>query len=126
MDNSESKPQDVGGTEFEGGINQKYLTQDIIGPYSGIVYGRKGEKVKVINDSQIMVLVEQESKRYFVRMENLVNVDQSVPLENNLPDEKDKENKTVKPIELKQYSKPAARKVVKPSGLQPNNQTNLF
>jgi hypothetical protein len=92
MDNNQSKPQDVGGTESEGGINQKYLTQDIIGPYSGIVYGRKGEKVKVIDDSQIMVLVEQESKRYFVRMENLVNVDQSVPLENNLPDEKDKEN----------------------------------
>jgi hypothetical protein len=119
MDNSESKPQDVGNTEFESGINQKYLTQDIIGPYSGIVYGRKGEKVKVINDSDIMVLVEQESKRYFVRMENLVNVDQSVPLENNLPEE----SKTVKP-ERKQYSKPSVKKAITP--LPSNNQTNLF
>jgi hypothetical protein len=121
MDNSESKPQVVRDQDVESGINQKYLTKDIIGPYSGIVYGRKGEKVKVIDDSQVMVLVGQEEKRYFVRMENLVNVE-SVPLENNLPDE----NLTVKPVQTKQYSKPAAKKITKPSSLPPNNQTQLF
>lgn len=106
----------------EGGINEKFLSKDIIGPYSGIVYGRKGDKVKVINDSAEMVLVEQGDNRYHVRMENLVNVDQSVPLENDLPEETKKE--VVKPVQTKQYSRPSVKKSIPPPPT--NNQSKLF
>lgn len=118
MEDHPAKQEEAAGSS----INEKQLTKDIIGPYSGIVYGRKGDKVKVINDSTEMVLVEQGSDRYHVRMENLVNVDQSVPLENDLPVETKKE--TVKPVQSKQYSRPSVKKSIPPQPL--NNQTQLF
>jgi hypothetical protein len=119
MEDHPAKQEEAAGSS----INEKQLTKDIIGPYSGIVYGRKGDKVNVINDSTEMVLVEQGSVRYHVRMENLVNVDQSVPLENDLPVGEDKKE-TVKPVQSKQYSRPSVKKSTPPP--PQNNQSKLF
>jgi hypothetical protein len=119
MEDHQAKQEEDTGS----GINEKQLTKDIIGPYSGIVYGRKGDKVKVINDSSEMVLVEQGSGRYHVRMENLVNVEESVPLENDLP-VGDNKKETVKPVQSKQYSRPSVKKSIPPPPT--NNQTQLF
>jgi hypothetical protein len=120
-DNQAKQETETAGESAEGSINEKYLAKDIIGPYSGIVYGRQGEKVKVLNDSQVMVLVEQGGARYYVRMENLVKFDESVPLENILPEEKE----TVKPVQHKQYSRSSVKKAIPP--IPPNNnQSKLF
>ena len=48
-----------------------YLTQDIIGAASGIVYGRKGDKVEVIRKEFDLCFVNNHGNRFFVRYEKL-------------------------------------------------------
>ena len=48
-----------------------YLTEDIIGASSGIVYGRKGDKVEVIRKELDLCFVNNQGNRFFVRYENL-------------------------------------------------------
>jgi hypothetical protein len=48
-----------------------YLTQDIIGAASGIVYGRKGDKVEVIRKELDLCFVNNHGSRFFVRYEKL-------------------------------------------------------
>ncbi len=48
-----------------------YLTQDIIGAGSGIVYGRKGDKVEVIRKELDLCFVNNQGNRFFVRYEKL-------------------------------------------------------
>ncbi len=48
-----------------------YLTQDIIGAGSGIVYGRKGDKVEVIRKELDLCFVMNKGIRFFVRYEKL-------------------------------------------------------
>lgn len=48
-----------------------YLTQDIIGAASGIVYGRKGDKVEVIRKELDLCFVNNHGNRFFVRYEKL-------------------------------------------------------
>ena len=48
-----------------------YLTEDIIGAASGIVYGRKGDQVEVIREELEMCLVNNQGNRFFVRYEKL-------------------------------------------------------
>jgi hypothetical protein len=48
-----------------------YLTEDIIGAGSGIVYGRKGDKVEVIRKELDLCFVNNQGNRFFVRYEKL-------------------------------------------------------
>jgi hypothetical protein len=48
-----------------------YLTEDIIGASSRIVYGRKGDKVEVIRKELDLCFVNNQGNRFFVRYENL-------------------------------------------------------
>jgi hypothetical protein len=48
-----------------------YLTQDIIGAGSGIVYGRKGDKIEVIRKELDLCFVNNQGNRFFVRYEKL-------------------------------------------------------
>jgi hypothetical protein len=48
-----------------------YLTQDIIGAASGIVYGRKGDKIEVIRKELDLCFVNNQGNRFFVRYEKL-------------------------------------------------------
>lgn len=91
-----------------------YLKQDITGPYSQIEYGKKGDKVNVLNDESEMILVELNGVKFHVKMENLSI--KSVPIENL----QDPETKP----ETKQYQRPVLNKkeIVKPL----TNQNKLF
>ena len=48
-----------------------YLTQDIIGASSRIVYGRKGDKVEVIRKELDLCFVNNHGNRFFIRYEKL-------------------------------------------------------
>lgn len=48
-----------------------YLTEDIIGAASRIVYGRKGDKVEVIRKELELCFVNNHGNRFFVRYEKL-------------------------------------------------------
>ncbi len=48
-----------------------YLTKDIIGAASRIVYGRKGDKVEVIRKDLDLCFVKNQGNRFFVRYENI-------------------------------------------------------
>ena len=48
-----------------------YLTQDIIGAASRIVYGRKGDQVEVIRKDLDLCFVNNLGTRFFVRYEKL-------------------------------------------------------
>ena len=48
-----------------------YLTEDIIGAASRIVYGRKGDKVEVIRKELDLCFVNNHGNRFFVRYEKL-------------------------------------------------------
>lgn len=48
-----------------------YLTEDIIGAASRIVYGRKGDKVEVIRKDLDLCFVNNHGNRFFVRYEKL-------------------------------------------------------
>ena len=48
-----------------------YLTEDIIGAASWIVYGRKGDKVEVIRKELDLCFVNNQGNRFFVRYEKL-------------------------------------------------------
>ena len=59
----------------------RWLTKDEIGVYSGIEYGRKGDKVAFIEETNvIMSLVELNGLPFHVRTENL----SSTPLETEI------------------------------------------
>jgi hypothetical protein len=44
----------------------KYLLRDIIGAASGIVYGKKGDQIKVIRENYDMWLIENKGVRFSV------------------------------------------------------------
>lgn len=49
-----------------------YLTRDVTGEASGIQYGKKGDKVTVIDDHEReMILVEGQNERFHVRADVL-------------------------------------------------------
>lgn len=48
-----------------------YLKQDYIGACSGIVYGRMGDSVEIIDMSRPMYLVENKGQRFFVYPDKL-------------------------------------------------------
>jgi len=60
-----------------------YLTEDIIGAASRIVYGLKGDKIEVIREELDLCLVMNKGIRFFVRYEKLskekVNPDPKAP-----------------------------------------------
>lgn len=55
----------------------KYLTETIVGQNTGRTYGKKGDKVKVLDDSRDQILVEL-SERFFVR-EHQLSIDPVTP-----------------------------------------------
>lgn len=62
---------------------KKYLTRNIIGLASGIEYGKKGDKVTVINDESDLILVEGTKERFHVRQEALS--DDFIPADRQYP-----------------------------------------
>lgn len=49
-----------------------YLTRDITGLYSGIIYGEKGDQVTIIDDKdREMILVQGQRERFHVRREDM-------------------------------------------------------
>lgn len=53
-------------------MNDRWLKYDIIGPYSGILYGKQGDMVKIISQpNEVMILVEFGEERFHVRAEAL-------------------------------------------------------
>lgn len=49
-----------------------YLTRTITGPYSGILYGQKGDQVTIIDDKEReMILVQGQRERFHVRREDM-------------------------------------------------------
>ena len=48
-----------------------YLTEDIIGASSRIIYGRKGDKIEVIKKELDLCFVMNKGIRFFVRYEKL-------------------------------------------------------
>jgi hypothetical protein len=97
---------------------EMYLASDVIGPYSRIQYGQKGDKVTVINSETEMILVETNGERFYTKLENLS--DKPVPVKAA----QDPLDEIVNPVVTKQYFKQKA----KPKQVQPphQNQTQLF
>lgn len=53
-------------------MNYRWLKYDIVGQYSGIVYGKQNDQVNVISQpNEVMILVEMGDARFHVREEAL-------------------------------------------------------
>lgn len=92
----------------------RYLKEDYIGLASRVKYGSKGDKVKFISQSSNMVLVENDSEKFYVR-EEMLSVE---PIGKD-----DKPGNEVKQTVIKQISKPVHKK--KQVVVQ-DNQQKLF
>lgn len=56
-----------------------FLVEDITGPYSGIEYGKAGDKVEVIGERGNMVLVENKGERFHVWPNKLSDISDIEP-----------------------------------------------
>jgi flagellar basal body P-ring protein FlgI len=92
---------------------EKYLNSDYRGAASNILYGRKGDKVTVLNEKHGMVLVENNSILFHVKAIQLSDK----PIEVPVSDEKIKS----KPVPVQ-----SSRTVKKKIQGKPTKQTDLF
>jgi len=100
-------------------MEDKYLLCDITGPYSGIEYGKKGDKVIHLGTQHEFELVELNGERFHVRKENLSEA--PVEKEHN-PDTVDN-NKIIKTVPVSPSGRKQIKKVTAPIN---NKQQTLF
>jgi hypothetical protein len=98
----------------------KYLLCDITGPYSGIEYGKKGDKIIHLGTQNEFELVELNGERFHVRKENLSETPVEFEKTEAAPDTV-ANNKIVKPVPV---SKPKAG--IKKAAPINKQQSSLF
>jgi hypothetical protein len=115
MEDNKAEQEKVTGS----GLKLMYLIEDVVGPYSRIVYGKAGDEIKVLDDKSEMILVEGQGQRFYTRMKNLQDL--PVPMETVLEVPAVKPA-VVSPMRTQNNNRPAIKK----SQDKPNNQTQLF
>jgi hypothetical protein len=101
----------------------KYLTADYKGPASGKQYGKKDDKVLIVRNDSIMVLVELNGERFHVKSELLTDAPPAIE-----PDEKKEVLKagTIKAAPATSYKQNKKPATAKKKVVQQSTQKNLF